>query len=77
MGSQFSIVRGSDGLDPGETTRAITLKSLHGYTSVAPSAEMLSHKEFVDVRADLFAKYSSTQWKQIRAVPVERRLASR
>ena len=76
-GSQFSIVRGSEGLAPGETTAPITLSSRHGYTSAAPKAEMFANREFIDAKADLFAKYASVQWKQIRDVPVERRLVTR
>ena len=75
-GSQFSIVRGSEGLAPGEVTAPVTLRSLHGYTSAAPKAEMLANKSFVDAKADLFAKYASVRWKQIGDVPVERRLVT-
>ena len=73
-GSQFSIVRGSDGLGPGETTDNITLRSLNGYTSAAPRAEFFTNKQFVDAKAELFAKYSSVQWKRIGDVTIERRL---
>jgi hypothetical protein len=73
-GSQFSIVRGSDGLAPGETTDTITLRSLNGYTSAAPRAEFFTNKQFVDAKAELFAKYSSVQWKRIGDLTVERRL---
>jgi hypothetical protein len=73
-GSQFSIVRGSEGLAPGETTAPITLRSLHGYTSAAPRADMFANQQFVDAKAELFAKYSSVQWTQISDLPVDRRL---
>ena len=73
-GSQFAIVRGSEGLSPGETTDNITLRSLNGYTSAAPRAEFFTNKHFVDAKAELFAKYSSVQWKRIGDVSIERRL---
>ena len=73
-GSQFSIVRGSEGLSPGETTDSITLRSLNGYTSAAPRADFFTNKQFVDAKAELFAKYSSVQWKRIGDVTIERRL---
>jgi hypothetical protein len=76
-GSRFSIVRGSEGLAPGETTAPITLTSDHGYTSQAPKFEMFDNKQFVDATAELFAKYASAQWIQIRDLPVERRLVAR
>src|SRR5262245_6500637 len=76
-GSRFSIVRGSEGLSPGETTSPITLTSEHGYTSPAPKAEMFENQRFGDAKAPLVAKYASVKWKQLRDVSVERRLVTR
>jgi hypothetical protein len=73
-GSGFKIVRGSEGLEPGETTEAITLRSQNGLKAPQPRADMLVNKYFVDAKVDLFAKYSSTQWVRLREVNVERHL---
>ena len=73
-GSGFAMVRGSAGLEPGETTEAITLRATNGYTGIQNQDEMLTHKEFVDARLELFAKYSSKQWSRIDERTVERRL---
>jgi hypothetical protein len=73
-GSGFKIVRGSEGLAPGETTEAITLRSLNGLTAAQPRADMLVNKAFRDAKADVYAKYSSTQWVRLREVAVERHL---
>jgi hypothetical protein len=73
-GSGFKIVRGSEGLAPGETTDAITLRSPNGLKAPQPRADMLVNKAFVDAKVDLFAKYSSTQWVRLREITVERHL---
>jgi hypothetical protein len=73
--SGYAEVRGSEGLAPGELTDAITLTASNGYTGMQDRAEeMLTHKEFVDARFELFAKYSSKNWSRIAEQMVDRRL---
>jgi hypothetical protein len=38
---------------------------------------MLHNSQFVDAEVELFAKYSSTQWKRIGEYPVARRLITK
>lgn len=72
--SGYVEVRGSAGLEPGETTEAIALKGSNGYTGQQNGVEMFTNKEFIDARFELFAKYSSKGWTRISERTVDRRL---
>jgi hypothetical protein len=77
-GSGFLTVVGSEGLAPGVTTPALTIRSQNGYTGADQTREdMLHNSQFVDAEVELFAKYSSTQWKRIGEYPVARRLITK
>jgi len=76
-GSGFMTVVGSEGLPPAQTTPTLTIRSKLGYTGTDPRQVMLENKQFVDVKVQLFAKYASTQWKQIGEYPVTRQLILR
>ena len=74
-GSGFLSVTGSEGLGPGTSTNALTVKSNLGYTgSDQTRQEMLQNKAFIDATVQVFAKYGSTQWVKMGEFPVERRL---
>lgn len=73
-GSGFMSVTGSEGLAPGATSQPLTVKSQLGYTGTEPRQQMLQNSQFVDARAQVFAKYASAQWVRIGEYPVERRL---
>jgi hypothetical protein len=76
-GSGFLRVTGSEGLAAGATSQSLSVKSQLGYTGTEPRLQMLANKQFVDARAQVFAKYGSTQWTLIGEFPVERRLITR
>jgi hypothetical protein len=76
-GSGFVRVTGSEGLAPGATSQSFTVNSQLGYTGSESRAQMLSNKQFVDARAQVFAKYGSTQWALIAEFPIERRLITK
>lgn len=76
-GAGFLKVTGSEGLAPGATSATQRVNSTLGYTSTEPRAQMLANKQFVDARAQVFAKYGSTQWTLIGEFPVERKLISK
>jgi hypothetical protein len=77
-GSGFLTAAGSDGLAPGATTAALTVKSPLGYTGSDQSRqEMLQNTHFVDAKVELFAKYSSTQWARLGSYPIERQLLTK
>jgi hypothetical protein len=73
-GSGFLTVVGSGGLAPGATTAMLMVKSDKGYTSTDPRQEMLKNAYFVDAKAELAAKYGSTQWVRVGDFPITRQL---
>jgi hypothetical protein len=74
-GSGFLAVVGSSGLAAGATTETLTIKSNLGYTgSDQTRQEMLNNAHFVDAKAELSAKYGSTQWARLADFPVTRQL---
>jgi hypothetical protein len=76
-GAGFMRVNGSDGLAAGESSKPLTVRSTLGYTGTEPRAQMIANKAFVDARAQVFAKYGSTQWTLIGEFPIERRLIAK
>jgi hypothetical protein len=77
-GSGFVTVNGYDGLAPGASSAPITIRSQLGYTGSEQSRdEMLRNSHFVDAQVELFAKYSSVQWKRVGEYPVTRRLITK
>jgi hypothetical protein len=73
-GTGFITAAGSGGLQPGNTTSPLTLKSHLGYTGTEPRAEMLNNSKFVDAKVDLLVKYASTQWTKVGESPISRQL---
>lgn len=76
-GGAYVQAIGSEGLSPGASTQPIVLRSSLGYTSTDPRAKMLTNKEFVDVRVELFAKLGGAQWVKLTEVPITRELLVR
>jgi hypothetical protein len=77
-GSAFLTVAGSEGLAPGATTPALTIKSNLGYTGADQSRqEMLQNSHFVDAKVDLFAKYGSTQLVRVGEYQITRQLLTK
>jgi hypothetical protein len=77
LGSAFVRGIGSNGLEPAATTDAFVLRSTLGYTGEQPRAQMLQHKEFRDVQAEVFAKHGSDQWVKLGQYKVDRQLLTR
>jgi hypothetical protein len=73
-GSGLLTVVGSGGLAPGATTAMLMVKSDKGYTSTDPRQAMLKNAYFVDAKAELAAKYGSTQWVRVGDFPITRQL---
>jgi len=72
-GSGFITAAGSEGLAPGATTQAVTLKSDRGYTGTDQTRQqMMENKYFVDAKVELSAKYGSAQWVRIGDFPITR-----
>lgn len=73
-GAGFLRITGSEGLAGGASTKSFTVNSTLGYTSSETRAQMMANKQFIDARAQVFAKYGSAQWTLLAEFPVERRL---
>lgn len=73
-GSGFIIDPAPGGLQPGATTELLTIRSNLGYKGSEARDVMLKNSAFVDAKVDLYAKYSSQQWKRVAEIPVERTL---
>ena len=73
-GSSFMRAVGREGLEPGQSTEPFTMESSLGYTGEQPRLEMLQHRQFVDVKAELFVKQGSGQWVKLGEHPIERQL---
>lgn len=65
---------GSDGLAGGATGNTLIVRGPRGFTSTVPRQEMLKHKEFVDVKVNLFARHGSRTWQKIGEFPIDRKL---
>jgi len=63
----------------GNQTPLLTVRPEHGYTGDAPQtrAEILQHSQFLDARAVVFAKQSSTTWIDIVRYDVPRVLLTK
>jgi hypothetical protein len=73
-GSGFLVNPVPEGLAPGATTKPFTVKSNLGYKGTDPRDVMMKSQYWVDAKVDLYAKYSSAQWKKIGEFPVAREL---
>ena len=65
---------GSDGLAGGATTATQVVRGPRGFTSPLPRAQMFTHKQWVDVKVDLFARHGSRTWQKLGEYPIERKL---
>ncbi|MGH9373749.1 MAG: hypothetical protein ACRD15_19685 [Vicinamibacterales bacterium] len=63
----------------GSRTAPLTVRTENGYTGDPPQSrlDLLKNSQFRDVRARVFAKYSSTQWVEIGTIDVPRQLITR
>jgi hypothetical protein len=76
-GSAFLTVTGSEGLGAGATSKALVASSQQGYKGTEPRADILKNSYFIDAKADVFAKYGSTQWQKVGEYPITRQLIAR
>jgi hypothetical protein len=62
-----------------DQTEPLTVRTEKGYTGDPPQSrlDILKHSQFRDVRARIYAKYSSSQWVEIGSVDVQRQLLVR
>ena len=63
-----------DGIQPGESSKEIVLRSNLGYTGTEPRLVMLRHAQFVDARVEIFGKQGRGGWVKIGDFNIERQL---
>lgn len=63
----------------GSQTPILTVNTENGYTGDPPQSrtDLFKNSGFRDVRAHVFAKYSSTQWVELGTIDVPRQLITR
>jgi hypothetical protein len=76
-GSGLITAAGNEGLAPGATSEALTIRSQQGYTSSEPRLQMLQNTHFIDAKVELSAKYGATQWKRVGDFPITRELLTK
>ena len=73
-GSALVRAVGREGVEPGDSVGPFTMESHLGYTGQQPRDEMLRHRDFVDVKVELFVKYRAEQWAKLGEFPIDRQL---
>lgn len=73
-GSALVRAVGRAGVEPGESIGPFTMQSALGYTGEQPRDEILQHREFVDVKVELFVKHRAEQWAKLGEFQIERQL---
>ena len=73
-GSAYIRAVGREGIDPGSATAPFTMQSALGYTGEQPRGDMLQHRDFVDVKVELFVRHRSDQWVRLGEHPIDRQL---
>lgn len=73
-GAPLIRATGVEGLAAGGTLGPFTLESRLGYTGEQTLSEMLTHRDFVDAKVELYIKQRAEQWARVREFPIDRRL---
>ncbi len=73
-GSALVRAVGREGVVPGDGLGPFTMESSLGYTGEQSLAEMLQHRDFVDVKIELFVKHRAEQWAKLGEYPIDRQL---
>ncbi len=71
-----SLVRavGRQGFEPGEGVGPFTMENKLGYTGEQSRPEMLQHRDFIDVKIELFVKHRAERWAKLGEFSIERQL---
>ncbi|MPY87736.1 MAG: hypothetical protein GEU99_07430 [Luteitalea sp.] len=73
-GSGFIRSVSPDPLEPGRASEAYTLQAQRGYTGEQPPGEMFRHRQFRDMRVEVFAKFRSQAWQRVAEFTIQRQL---
>jgi hypothetical protein len=68
---------GPEGLPPGQTCKAVVMKTNLGYTSEAPRASMFTHSAFKDVQVEIFGKHGAQNYQMLGRFKIDRQLLTR
>jgi len=73
-GAPLIRAAGTEGLASGDGLGPFTMESRLGYTGEQTLPEMLGHRDFVDVKVELYVKHRAAQWVKVREFPIDRQL---
>ncbi len=73
-GSAYLRAVGREGLEAGAATEPFTMESGLGYTGEQSRLNMLQHREFIDVKVEVFVKRQAEQWVKLGEHSIERQL---
>jgi hypothetical protein len=76
-GEHYGWAIQGESLPAGQSTRDIVLRSGLGYTGEQPRQQMLTNKEFVDAKVEIFLKQGSRVWAKLAEFPIERQLLTK
>lgn len=65
---------GREGLEAGAAAGPFTMESGLGYTGEQPRIEMLQHRQFVDVKVELFVRHRADPWTSLSEHQIDRQL---
>jgi hypothetical protein len=73
-GEHFARAIDRDGLAANASTNPIVLRSNLGYTGTQPRTQMLQNREFVDAKAEIFARHGSRPLAKLGEYQIDRQL---
>lgn len=73
-GSTLIRAVGREGIEPGQEIGPFTMENKLGYTGEQSRLAMLQHRDFVDVKIEIFVKHRADQWAKLGEFPIERQL---
>jgi len=73
-GEHYARAIDRDGLAAGAKTNPIVLRSNLGYTGTQPRMQMLQNREFVDAKAEVFARHGSRPLAKLGEYAIDRQL---
>ena len=59
------------------STMKLAITASHGYTGTEPRLDILKNSQFIDAKAEVFAKYGALQWTRLGEFPIARQLIAK
>jgi len=73
-GSSYAATIDEKGLEPGQASQPVVLRSSFGHTGEQSRLEMLRNSHFVDAKVELYAKYRAQKWEKLGEWQASRQL---